>query len=67
MLGRSEVLGHMAVTCKEEVFPVFPTCCTLDFPQGRLCVWDVFQGASLESIPMEVEGRHRTDQEETQL
>lgn len=62
VLGRNEILWNKAVTSKEEIFPIFPSCSTLGFPGGRLCVWDVFQGVSSESIPMKVKGRHRIDQ-----
>lgn len=60
--GKNEVLWNKTVTCKEEIFPIFPSFCIVGFPGGRFCVWDVFQRVSLESIPMGVEGRHRIDQ-----
>lgn len=62
-LGRNEVLWNTAVACKEEIFPIFPSCRTLGFPGSRLCVWVFFQGVSLELIPVEMEGRHRIAQE----
>lgn len=49
---------NTGVNCKEDRFPVFPFCCTLDFVGSKLCVWDVFR-ESLGFLSVEGEGKCR--------
>lgn len=39
----NQVLWSKAVTCKEEILLIFPSCCTLWMLRRRLCIWDVCQ------------------------